>query len=373
VKPRNKVIIRADASTQIGSGHVMRCLTLAEELRDAGSMVSFVSRAHPGNLNELIREKGFQCLELPEAAAIETTEQRVQDSRFEYGSWLGVSQQQDAKETIEALRGVRPDWLIVDHYGLDEEWETLLRPHAAKTMVIDDLADRRHNCDLLLDQTFGRGPLDYEGLTPSYATILCGSRYALLRPDFAKFRNSSWQVRNKRSLERVFVNLGGVDKDNITCAVLRSLEGSSLSRSSKITVVLGKNAPWREDVQRVAREIKFETKVLVGVSDMARLMSDADFAIGASGSSAWERCCIGLPTAMIITADNQKYAAIKLHEAGAAWLLDKSKNLTKQVRNLLKKVICNPLLLKEVSDRAAKVTDGRGCSLVTKAIIVTCQ
>ena len=151
---RANIFIRADASVRIGSGHVMRCLTLAEELRDAGATVSFVSRAHSGNLNELIRNKGFQCHELPEAHALGTSIEKSYDSRSEYASWLGVSHQRDAEETIEAFCRLKPDWLIVDHYGLDENWEKIMRPHVGKIMVIDDLADRRHDCDLLLDQNY---------------------------------------------------------------------------------------------------------------------------------------------------------------------------------------------------------------------------
>ena len=110
---RANIFIRADASVRIGSGHVMRCLTLAEELRDAGATVSFVSRAHSGNLNELIRNKGFQCHELPEAHALGTSIEKSYDSRSEYASWLGVSHQRDAEETIEAFCRLKPDWLIV--------------------------------------------------------------------------------------------------------------------------------------------------------------------------------------------------------------------------------------------------------------------
>ena len=212
MKPRNNVIIRADASTQIGSGHVMRCLTLAEELRDGGSMVSLVSRDHPGNLNELIRDKGFQYFELSTGQGIEV---KPHQSGSEYASWLGVSQERDAMETIEAIGEERAEWLIVDHYALDEKWEPLLRPHAAKIMVIDDLADRRHDCDLLLDQNFFiNGEKRYDELVSPSCTKLLGPKYALLRREFREARKKLKERTGE--VKRVLVFFGGSDPENYT-------------------------------------------------------------------------------------------------------------------------------------------------------------
>ena len=136
------VVIRADASKHIGSGHIMRCLTLAKELRNLGAIVEFITRNHSENLNTQIIEQGFKLRLLPNHNKL--VEQRTLS---EYEQWLGVSQSVDAEETIKALSGKQPDLLIVDHYALDYNWEKKLRKIIDKIMVIDDLANRRHDCD----------------------------------------------------------------------------------------------------------------------------------------------------------------------------------------------------------------------------------
>ena len=139
-----KIIIRTDASFKIGSGHIMRCLNLASRLRKVGLDVTFISRNLPGNMNSLILEKGFVLVELSKP-------EKKQMSNVNHGRWLFVSQEQDAKETINNLKGGICDWLVVDHYGLDQKWEILLRPHVRNIMVIDDFFNRAHDCDILLN------------------------------------------------------------------------------------------------------------------------------------------------------------------------------------------------------------------------------
>jgi len=324
-----RIIIRADASTRIGSGHVMRCLTLAEELSDAGAEVSFISRGHPGNLNELIREKGFCCQELPKAPDVEPNEQRVQDTRFEYASLMGVSQQQDAQETIESIGTTRADWLIVDHYGIDEDWETRLRPYAAKIMVIDDLADRRHDCDLLLDQNFFiAGEKRYDELVSPACTKLLGPKYALLRREF---REAKKNLRERSGeVKRVLVFLGGTDPENITGTVIEALSDPELIHL-KVDVVIGSQNPHRVKVEKLVHA-RPKTTLHIQVSNIAKLMSNADAAIGAGGSTAIERLSLGLPCIVIPIAKNQEEISKQLEEKKYIILID-----NKQIRNGVKK------------------------------------
>ncbi len=147
-----RVVFRADASLNIGSGHVMRCLTLANALRESGASCFFVCREHPGNLLELIREQGFEAIGLPLPKTFESLHGKHSSSRLTYAGWLGDSWQRDAEQTLAALNGELADWLVVDHYALDSAWEESLRPACRRLLVIDDLADRDHRCDLLLDQ-----------------------------------------------------------------------------------------------------------------------------------------------------------------------------------------------------------------------------
>lgn len=353
------IVIRTDASTTIGSGHVMRCLTIAEELRDAGSEVLFVSRAHPGNLNGLIRNKGFQCHELPESPARMQASRKTQDSRSEYASWLGVSQQRDAEETIEVIGDDRPDWLIVDHYGLDEEWETLLRPYISKIMVIDDLADRRHDCDLLLDQNFFTdGQKRYDDLVPPSCTKLLGPKYALLRREFREVRKNLRERTGE--VERVLVFMGGSDPDNVTGKAIEALSDPGLLHL-QVDVVIGAQNPKRETVEKLVKD-RPGTTLHVQTSNMAELMCKADLAIGAGGSATWERCCMGLPTIIIPIANNQIPIAKGVQEAGCGISCQervKSSNLAKEIHHVIDRNI-----IKEISGKALSITDGAGAEKI---------
>ena len=358
------LVLRADASLQMGTGHVMRCLTLADALTAQGACCEFICREHEGHLIEAIRHKGYRVHVLHLAA-----EAGGQDNiapQPAHAAWLGSSQEQDAAACAHILAKVKPDWLIVDHYALDARWERALAPHYRKLMVIDDLADRPHACDLLLDQTFGRSASDYRARVSADCELLCGSAYALLRPEFAALRPYSLQRRARPALRELLITMGGVDKDNATGQVLQALRTCPLPADCRITVVMGASAPWMEQVRTQARGMPWPTRVLVGVSDMAQLMADSDLAIGAAGATSWERCCLGLPTVMLVLAENQRKIAEELCEARAAHLVDPSK-LNKQP--LIAPEYLEPLSLNAMSHAAAAITDGFGAAQVTKNLI----
>jgi UDP-2,4-diacetamido-2,4,6-trideoxy-beta-L-altropyranose hydrolase len=341
-----RIIIRTDASTRIGSGHVMRCLTLAEELREVGAGVSFISRAHPGNLNELIREKGFQCHELPSAQEIE---ENPDDTRSEYASWSGVSQQQDAEETIQALGGDQADWLIVDHYGLDEAWEKLLRHHVSKIMVIDDLADRPHDCDLLLDQNFyNDGQKRYDHLVSPACTKLLGPKYALLRREFREARKNLMERTGE--VKRVMVFFGGSDPDNITGLAVEALSAPELI-DLKVDVVIGAQNPNRIAVEKLVKD-RPGTMLHIQASNMAELMCEADLAIGAGGSTTWERCCMGLPSLIIPIAENQIPSTRDLSYLGVVMCIAKEVQCIKEA---LIQLLSEPYKLLEMSQIGIKM------------------
>src|SRR3990167_4024154 len=215
-----RIAFRADASLQIGTGHVMRCLTLADALAAQGADCLFICREHQGNLIEQIRNKGYRTHALPVLPPVEASSLAIKAASDEqspaHSHWLGATQVEDAAACTAILAEVKPDWLIVDHYALDARWETVLKPHYRKLMVIDDLADRSHLCDLLLDQTFGRDAEDYRVWVPASSQLLCGSQYALLRPEFGALRDYSLQRRPNPQLRQLLITMGGVDKDNAT-------------------------------------------------------------------------------------------------------------------------------------------------------------
>lgn len=352
-----KIAFRADASIQIGTGHVMRCLTLAEELKRQGYECLFICRDHKGHLGELITAKGFALYLLTGEGIFESTA----PGWNAHASWLGVSRQQDAEQTRKILSQQPVDWLVVDHYALDAHWEQLVAEHTQYVMVIDDLADRAHQCDLLLDQTFGRLAEDYLERVSAGCELLCGSQYALLRPEFSELRPYSLRRREKTRLNRLLITMGGVDKDNATGQVLDILMESPLPEDCKITVVLGAAAPWLDKIRQQAQTMPWPVEIKVGVNNMAQLMADSDLAIGAAGATSWERCCLGLPTAMMVLADNQQYAANLLGLAGAVRVLQPDKNMKNEVLSFIGEAIESEIFLHELSYRSRMITDGKGC------------
>ena len=366
-----KVVFRAEASLQIGTGHVMRCLTLADALVARGANCLFICRVHEGNLIDFIRSKGHTTLPIqpaPKGASSLAIKAADDSAHPAHSHWLGTRQSEDAAACAPLLAELRPDWLIVDHYGLDARWERALAPYCRKLMVIDDLADRPHACDLLLDQTFGRDTADYRPLVPVDCRLLCGSRYTLLRPEFAALRHYSLQRRVRPALRELLISMGGVDKDNATGQVLQALRTCPLPADCRITVVMGTTAPWLDEVRAQAQGMPWPTRVLVGVSDMAQLMADSDLAIGAAGMTSWERCCLGLPTIMLVLADNQRNVANGLEPSGGIKLINLDQNATTQLRESILPLIDDPVQLRNISNCAASVVDGLGVEAVMRQL-----
>lgn len=359
-----KAIFRVDASLQIGTGHVMRCLTLADALRERGGSCVFICRQHEGHLLDLITQRGHSIAALP---LVETQNDFASINDPVHATWLGANWYDDALQTQQTLSGDTVDWLIVDHYALDRRWEQALRHSCRRLMVIDDLADRPHDCDVLLDQNLGRLAEDYDTLLPASALSLIGPQYALLRPEFAKLREFSLQRRVHPRLEQLLVTMGGVDKDNVTGRVLAALKQCQLPEELLITVVMGPHAPWLWQVQHQAKEMPCAARVLVGVSDMATLMAGSDLAIGAAGSTSWERCCLGVPTVQLVLAENQKEVAVALARIGAVLAVNMEMDLHGQIPGVIRQLDTEQL--QHLSGCAATVCDGRGASFIAGQLI----
>lgn len=363
-----KIVFRCDASLQIGTGHVMRCLTLADALAENGAECHFICREHKGNLLDLIQQRGYQAYSLPVESELQS--QKEDKTELAHAAWLGASQQQDALLCATLLQGLQPDWLIVDHYALDKYWEAKLRSHCKRIMVIDDLADRYHDCDLLLDQTFGRDIKDYIQWSPKHCQLLCGANYALLRPEFSQWREYSLERRKSGQFEHLLINLGGVDKDNITTKVLKGLQNSGLPDCCKITVVMGSTAPWVHLVQEQAALMQWQTEVKTGVNNMAELMANSDLAIGAAGSTSWERCCLGLPTIMLVLAENQQSIANNLEQAYAAHVASVDTFSDLSIINKVNCLVSSSLILKKMSQASADIINGLGATLVANEMVI---
>lgn len=376
VNKMTTIVFRTDASLQMGSGHVMRCLTLADALTAQGAGCHFISREHPGHLLEVIRQRGYKInsLAAPVQHAQVAIKNRVKKApgpqqEPAHTAWLGSTWQTDAQETAIILANLQPDWLVVDHYALDQRWEEALAPHYRKLLVIDDLADRTHHCDLLLDQNLGSQPEHYAQWVPAYCQVLTGPEYALLRPEFAALRSYSLQRRQAQPLLRqLLITMGGVDQPNATGQVLQALKTCALPADCRITVVMGLTAPWLQSVRELAAQMPWSTEVAVNVNNMAQRMADSDLAIGAAGSTSWERCCLGLPTLIVVLADNQKEAAENIEHAGAAQRITLGTQLHQQIESKLQVLLEHREILSQMSFCASEITDGSGIGRIVSAM-----
>jgi UDP-2,4-diacetamido-2,4,6-trideoxy-beta-L-altropyranose hydrolase len=342
----------------------MRCLSLADALRARGASCMFLCREHPGHLQNLIAGRGYDAVLLPYRAG-DAVQASAPAPAPAHAHWLGTDWATDAADTAAALNDGMVDWIVVDHYALDSRWEQAARAWCRRLMVIDDLADRAHDCDLLLDQNLGRAAFDYRDLVPSGASMLIGTEFALLRPQFAEARCASLGRRSDPKLKRILITMGGVDRDNVTDQVLQALERCTLPAGLEIVVVMGPNAPWLAQVRDHAARADLDVKVLVGVDDMASLMADCDLAIGAAGGTAWERCCLGLPSIVLVLAENQMAGAAALQKAGAALVVRDAADIEKVFERAGDSM---PRLLAQLGKAAAYLTDGNGADLVAKKL-----
>jgi UDP-2,4-diacetamido-2,4,6-trideoxy-beta-L-altropyranose hydrolase len=352
------VVFRVDASNLIGSGHVMRCLTLAELLRESGSIVSFITRSHVGNLDNLIKSKEFKVFSLPEIHKFEL--ERL-DS---YEKWLGVVQSMDAKETIKRIDNTKPDLLVIDHYSLDIEWESILRPHVKSILVIDDMANRKHDCDWLLDQNYTPDNSRYNSLVPPGSIKILGPKYSLLRKEFLSYRRT---INHNLTIKRVFIFFGGADPFGLTLLCLKSLQHPKLKHLS-LDVVIGSNNLHINEIELFSSKLE-NTVLHVQVNNIAQLMSSADISIGAGGSTTWERFLIGLPSLVITFGKDQELSIKELENNNyITWLGNVNKinqdKLSKMIINLIKD--SNKLMLQ--STKAKKLVDGLGANRVLEII-----
>lgn len=344
-------MFRVDASIQMGAGHVMRCLALADRLERKGHQCIFLSRSHPGHLNNLITSKGYRVISTELDEVYDNSECQLDWNA--HAHWLGATLHSDAQQTRLVLECERPDWLVIDHYAIDSIWEKIIKPFVGKIMVIDDLVDREHYCDLLLDQTFDRKISEYSGMVPKNCKVLTGAKYSLLRDEFSERRAESLLRRDNGRINNILVSMGGMDKDNFTSLVLEELKNCQFEDDIVIKVVLGANAPWLSDVKNIVTDMPWKTKLEIDVKSMADLMVEADLAIGAPGSTSWERCALGLPSILIITAENQKSIAKNLESVGAIKVLDCLNHLPMLIK-------AAPSWLSQVSNKCKSITDGRG-------------
>jgi UDP-2,4-diacetamido-2,4,6-trideoxy-beta-L-altropyranose hydrolase len=359
-----RVVVRVDASTEMGMGHLMRCLSLARELADASASVFFLLRSHAARLTGLIEGEGHSVQLLPDPHR--RPDMPVAEGTA-YATWLPTSWQNDAEQTLEAISRIGPiDWLIVDHYALDARWERMQRKWAPRILAIDDLADRNHDCDILLDQNLA---LDighrYHDRLPASCLSLLGPSHALLRREFAS-RREALPARSGK-VGRILVCYGGSDPGNETAKALSAIKSLALPWLA-VDVVIGLSNPHADSISELCRDLPL-AELHQGADNMAELMMRADFAIGAGGVMSWERCCLALPAIAVDIADNQIGALTALAGCGAVAYLGSASSVTvDQIAGTLQSILADSVRTRAMGEAAGSLVDGLGTSRVREAM-----
>ena len=351
------VVIRVDASLRIGTGHLARCLTLANALKHGGAKALFICRHVTDFMRDQVRDTGHDLVVLP-------PREDAADGDLAHSAWLGVPQADDATDTLAALRQYGPvDWLVVDHYGLDARWEKALRPAAARLLALDDIADRPHDADLLLDQNLQDTDQDrYADLLPAASRRLIGPRFALLRPEFQMLA----AARPKRR-DRMNIFFGGVDPDGMTVRATEALDCATL-RDVPADIVIGMDNPHRARISALVENLPGAT-LHIQPANLGVLMNRAQLALGGGGATSWERCCLGVPTAIVSIAENQKSGCRALARARAAIYLGDIGQLSADcIARAVRGLLGNPRLLAAMSRRAGALVDGGGVERVAEAM-----
>lgn len=347
-----KAVFRVDSAPEIGGGHLMRCLSLAEVLRGQNFDIEFICRDRPGNLSHLLHQKNFPVSLIKEPKTNFSHKKNIQ---------VCISQAIDAAETALLLSEQTPDWLIVDHYGLDIEWESLLSQSCKRMMVIDDLANRYHRCNLLLDQNYPTKEKNYNNLVPSTCAQLLGPKYALLRNDFQLLRDKKKSLDGNIKNILVFFTAG--DDQGET---LKALEGVVIyGESIAVNVVIGLKNPDHEDIRAMC--ITHKWSLHCEIDNMADLIAQADLVIGGGGSSNWERCALGVPALVTILAPNQDLVARALHDAGVIVNLGHNKDIrASDYAAALRNLTAHQLI--SIGEKAFSMVDGKGAERVAETL-----
>ena len=337
-----KVLLRADASVTLGSGHIMRCLTLAKALEQQGARCNFICRPSQGNLIPWLRSQSINVITLPESVKNE-----LEDAQLSLASITEPYQ-----------------LLVLDHYQLGQVYCQVLRSRCDMVLVIDDLANRQHDCDILLDQNLHPSASNrYKNLVPTYCKLLLGPRYALLRDEF-------YQVNNKAKSPHILVGFGGSDEQNLTQLAIEAIAQLKLPQLTA-DIVIGANNPWRVMLQQQVARLP-NVQLHVQSTEMATLMHRATLMLGAGGSTHWERCICGLPGLIVTVAENQQAATEYLHQLGACVWLGKAAEMSAEFfAQQLGYYLFQPALLEKIAHTATGIVPANaGTPLVIEQILI---
>jgi UDP-2,4-diacetamido-2,4,6-trideoxy-beta-L-altropyranose hydrolase len=355
-----RVAIRVDASPQSGTGHVMRCLALADGLRARGAYTRFICRELPDSMRTRLEQSGHAIHMLQPCGPVES------QAEGGHAAWLSAGWERDSTEVMHVLSQDRWDWLIIDHYGIDARWEGVCATAARSMLVIDDLADRKHYCDVLVDQNnLAERNNPYRALVPRATRCLLGPRYALLRSEFRALREC---VRSRGEIKRVLIFFGGTDPYNLTTRAITALSDEF---AFDIEVVIGGLNPYRAEIKATCAASP-NVGLHIDTLQMADLMSRADLAIGAAGTTSWERACLGLPSIVVSFARNQEELARSLADANiAVYLENLDASMEEQLRQIVRRLSRDARQVAGMSERAMRLVDGLGTKRVCSVLLAT--
>lgn len=358
------IAFRVDASSTIGNGHLMRCLTLAHQLSNPTNKIYFICRAFSEEMLTHITFFGYSVLILPIGSVSVVKEKTA--------TWLSDSQENDASKTIEVIKKLAfIDLMIVDSYAIDFTWHNLVQPYYNSLMVIDDLANRQHLCDILLDQTYHCEQVSYLPLVPKKCKFLLGEEFILLRGEFRKLRLETIKKRKSPppSSIKLLITMGGTDPDNLNGIALNAVHKLKIKYPKlSVIIVLSANAPHLLTIQKLIASFSW-ISLKIDVNNIAELMKDAHLAIGESGSTSWERCCLGLPTLTIISADNQKKMDTVLACLGATKSLGLHTTLTdNDIVLAADSILSTPKIYNNMVKKSLLVCDGKGAIKASKRL-----
>lgn len=356
------IAFRADSSHIIGTGHIMRCLTLAHAItKKCPANIYFFTRKSTGNINDFIVNSGFKLVEMQPPMA-------VNNGILAHSAWLGATQDDDVREFLQLSDTLAIDCfdlLIVDHYAIDQAWHKQVKKHTKKTVVIDDLGDRIHQCDYLLDQTYNSANDKYDSLVPQHCHLMLGTKFALLRDEF-----SDRKKQKSRTNKSILIMFGGTDADNLTLNCLQLL--NKRTDISGINIILGSSALHIKTVQKFIDTQSLahfqNIKLHINPKNIAQLMQKSYLAIGAAGTTSWERCASGLPAVVVIQAENQRQIANELQQAKVITYIEESE-MPLLLNKLVDQWIKNDMNYEYAVKQAVAICDGLGSERVASRIL----
>jgi len=358
------ILFRVDASTHIGSGHLMRCLALALHMKAMGFEVAFVMRHFSGELSHVVKQHGINVHMLSTGKSIFEGNHHCQ-----YGSWLGVDYNDEIKQVTQVVLRLKPSWVVVDHYGIDDKWHEKIQDLNCQLVVIDDLADRQIKSDIVVDQNYlPHYETRYEALTPKYTNFLLGPKFALLRQEFNDITTREILFKSRIDEKIICICFGGSDLSNETMKALRGLLMVGISDFT-VNVIVGSNYQHLQELELVVSEFN-NMSLFIQIDNVAMHMASCVLMIGAVGTMTWERCCTGTPSIVASIADNQIPTAQFMEEKGHHCYVGHFNQTTKSdYAKAVRLMMTSEEKLQEQHFQVKELVDGLGVSRVAYMIM----